>query len=82
MINVCLMSVNVPGENSGTKGQTGTKGQGQRQGYSLPPYVSYGLVSKAKKTVIQYNTEWNLAQHSTHTAHIHISIFSRHFSNT
>jgi len=33
------MSVNVPGENSGTKGQTGTKGQGQRQGYSLPPYV-------------------------------------------
>ena len=39
MINVCLMSVNVPGENSGTKGQTGTKGQGQRQGYSLPPYA-------------------------------------------
>ena len=32
------MSVNVPGENSGTKGQTGTKGQGQRQGYSLQPY--------------------------------------------
>ena len=33
------MSLNVSGENSGTKGQTGTKEQGQRQGYSLPPYV-------------------------------------------
>ena len=44
MINVCLMSVNVPGENSGTKGQTGTKGQGQRQGYSLPPYVNRGIL--------------------------------------
>ena len=48
MIIVCLMSVNVPGENSGTKGQTGTKGQGQRQGYSLPPY-GRGVLSKQKK---------------------------------
>ena len=37
--NVHTMSLNVSGENSGTKGQTGTKEQGQRQGYSLPPYA-------------------------------------------
>ena len=29
-----------------------------------------------------FTSEWNLAQHSTHTAHIHMSIFSHHFSNT
>ena len=28
--------------NPGTKGQTRTKGQGQRQGYSLPPYDGCG----------------------------------------
>jgi hypothetical protein len=38
MNNVCVMSLNFSGEISGTKGQTGTKEQGQRQGYSLPPY--------------------------------------------
>ena len=61
MINVCLKSVNVPGENSGTKGQTGTKGQGQIKGYSLPPYAKnrMGLYCPRGKFPCPF-TNWNL----------------------